>query len=52
MKRFWSDESGATSIEYALIAMLIFLVIVSAVTTIGRNLKVPLNTVAAGIASR
>ncbi len=30
-KRFLADESGATAIEYALIAGLIFLAIVSAV---------------------
>ncbi len=31
IRRFLTDESGATAIEYGLIAALIFLVIVSAV---------------------
>lgn len=52
MKRFWRDESGATSIEYALIGVLIFMVIVTAVTAIGRNLRVPFTSVSQGIASR
>jgi pilus assembly protein Flp/PilA len=34
-----SDESGATAIEYGLIAALIALVIVGAVTTIGTKLN-------------
>ena len=37
LKRFWSDQSGATAIEYGLIASLIFLVIVTAVTTFGNK---------------
>ena len=32
---FLHDESGATSIEYALIASLIFLVILASVTALG-----------------
>ena len=39
------DESGATAIEYALIASLIAVVIVTAVTTVGTNLKATFNTV-------
>lgn len=35
---FVSDESGATAIEYGLIAALISVVIVTALTTIGTNL--------------
>jgi len=30
--RFWRDESGATAIEYGMIAALIFLAIISGVT--------------------
>jgi pilus assembly protein Flp/PilA len=33
------DETGVTSIEYALIALLIAVVIVAAVTSLGRELK-------------
>jgi pilus assembly protein Flp/PilA len=35
LKAFGSDESGATAIEYGLIAALIFLVIVTSVTAFG-----------------
>ncbi len=37
--RFLKDESGATAIEYGLIAALIAVVIVGAVTTIGTKLN-------------
>jgi pilus assembly protein Flp/PilA len=37
--RFLNDESGATAIEYGLIVALIAVVIVTAVTTLGTNLK-------------
>ena len=36
--RFMKDESGATAIEYGLIAALIATVIITALTTIGTNL--------------
>lgn len=35
MTSFLRDESGATSIEYALIASLIFLVILASITALG-----------------
>ena len=38
LSRFVKDESGATAIEYGLIAALISVVIVGALTTIGTNL--------------
>jgi pilus assembly protein Flp/PilA len=44
--RFAEDESGATAIEYGLIAALIAVVIITAVTTIGTNLKGTFNNVA------
>ena len=37
--RFVKDESGATAIEYGLIAGLIAVVIISAISTVGSNLK-------------
>ncbi len=37
--RFLNDESGATAIEYGLIAALISVVIVTALTAIGGSLK-------------
>jgi pilus assembly protein Flp/PilA len=39
VKSFLKDESGATAIEYGLIAALIAVVIVTAVTTIGTKLN-------------
>lgn len=39
MKRFAENESGATAIEYGLIAALISVVIIAGATTVGTNLK-------------
>jgi len=44
--RFVRDESGATAIEYGLIAALIAVVIITALTTIGSNLTTKLTAVA------
>ncbi len=38
-KRFAADQSGATAIEYGLIAGLISVVIITAVKTIGTNMN-------------
>ncbi len=38
-QRFLNDESGATAIEYGLIAALIAVVIISAVSKLGTNLS-------------
>ena len=37
--KFLRDETGATAIEYGLIAALISVVIIAAVTLVGNNLK-------------
>lgn len=47
--RFVRDEDGVTAIEYGLIAALIALVIIGAVTTLGTNLKAVFNTIASSI---
>ncbi|SAI58542.1 pilin subunit [Bordetella ansorpii] len=39
LKSFWQDEEGATAIEYGLIAGLIAVVIVLAVTNLGETLN-------------
>jgi pilus assembly protein Flp/PilA len=44
--RFLKDESGATAIEYGLIAALIAVVIIGATTAIGTNLGAKFNTIA------
>jgi len=48
-KRFLRDESGATAIEYGLIAALIAVVIITAVTTVGTKLSGTFTTVAGSI---
>ena len=37
--KFWKDEEGATAIEYALIAGLIAVVIIAALTALGGSIK-------------
>jgi pilus assembly protein Flp/PilA len=39
VQNFLGDESGVTAIEYALIASLIAVAIIGAVTTVGTNLS-------------
>jgi pilus assembly protein Flp/PilA len=45
-KQFIADESGATAIEYALIAVLVGIVIIGAVTALGDSLKAIFSSVA------
>lgn len=45
-KRFATDESGATAIEYGLIASLIAVACITIFNTIGTNLNVVFNKVA------
>jgi pilus assembly protein Flp/PilA len=44
-----ADESGATAIEYGLIAALISVVIIAAVTSVGSKLNITFNSVAAAL---
>jgi pilus assembly protein Flp/PilA len=44
--KFFSDESGATAIEYGLIAALISVAIIGAVTSVGTNLTNTFTSVA------
>ena len=46
LQHFINDESGATAIEYGLIAAGIAVVIITAVNTIGTNLTTVFNNVA------
>ena len=52
IKRFLLDQAGATSIEYALIAAIVSIVIVSGATSIGINLRGSFDQVSSGFASR
>ena len=47
--RFVRDESGATAIEYGLIAALIAVVIITVVGSVGTNLKTTFGSVATGV---
>lgn len=46
VSRFMKDELGATAIEYGLIAALIAVVIIGAVSAVGSNLKGTFNNIA------
>ena len=45
ISRFVRDESGATAIEYGLIAALIAVVIITGVTAVGTGLSTTFNTI-------
>jgi pilus assembly protein Flp/PilA len=47
--RFVRDESGATAIEYGLIATLIAVVIITALTAIGTNLNNTFTSIATSL---
>jgi pilus assembly protein Flp/PilA len=44
-RKLFSDESGATAIEYGLIAALIAVAIIGAATTVGTNLGTTFTTI-------
>ena len=49
VSRFLNDESGATAIEYGLIASLIAVAIITAATTLGTNISATFNSIANSI---
>jgi pilus assembly protein Flp/PilA len=49
LKKFVRDESGATAIEYGLIASLIALVIIASVSNVGNKLTITFNKVAGNL---
>jgi pilus assembly protein Flp/PilA len=49
VKQFTWDESGATAIEYALIAVLVSIAIITAVTALGDSLSSIFDTVASTV---
>jgi pilus assembly protein Flp/PilA len=51
LKRFVQEESGATAIEYGLIAALIAVVIIGALTLLGNNISSKFNTIAASVSA-
>ncbi len=50
--KFLRDDTGATAIEYGLIAALIAVVIIAAVTLVGNNLKNVFTNVGASLKNR
>ncbi len=49
--RFLKNESGATAIEYGLIAALVAVVLITGLTTLGTNLNSKFTTIAGNISS-
>jgi pilus assembly protein Flp/PilA len=49
ISRFVRDESGATAIEYGLIAALIAVVVITALTSIGTNLSAKFQSIATSL---
>ena len=47
--RFAKNESGATAIEYGLIAGLISVVIITVLGTVGKNLNTKFNSIATAL---
>lgn len=47
--RYFADKSGATAIEYGLIAALVSVVIITAVTTMGGNLTTTFDSIATAL---
>ena len=52
MKRFNKNEAGATAIEYGLIAALIAVVLITALTSLGNNMSTKFNAVSTAVAAR
>jgi pilus assembly protein Flp/PilA len=50
-RKFIRDESGATAIEYGLIAALISVVIIGALSTIGTNLNTAFTNIGTNLAA-
>ncbi len=49
LKKFFKEEDGVTAIEYGLIAALIAVIIIGAVTLVGGGLSRTFNTVAGSL---
>jgi pilus assembly protein Flp/PilA len=49
MKKLWSDESGATAVEYGLMVALIAVVIIAAVTLLGESVSDKFNDVESAV---
>jgi len=47
--KFWRDESGATAIEYGLIATGIAVAVIPVITGLGTKLKITFSTISTAI---
>lgn len=52
LQSFVTDDSGATAIEYGLIAALIAVVVITALNSIGTNLNTSFMSIAGNLTSR
>jgi pilus assembly protein Flp/PilA len=52
INRFWASQSGATAIEYSLIAAFIGIAIVSVLQTVGIEVRGPFEDVDKGLKKR
>jgi pilus assembly protein Flp/PilA len=50
-QRFWRNESGATAIEYGLLVALIAVVVITAVSTLGKHLNNAFTKINTGLAN-
>nr|WP_295114173.1 Flp family type IVb pilin [uncultured Caulobacter sp.] len=51
LNRFWRDESGATAVEIGVLMCLITVILITALTTIGGNIKIAFTKTANAIGS-
>ncbi len=51
LQTFWSDESGATAVEYGLIATFIGTILIASMSALGTRLRAPFNDIANNVAS-
>ncbi len=49
IRKLWSDEEGATAVEYGMIVALIAAVIIGVVTTLGTQINAAFNTIVTGL---
>lgn len=52
LQKFRKGESGATAIEYGLIAALIAVVLISSLTRLGNNMSTRFNSIGSSVGSR
>ena len=51
LSTFWNDESGATAVEYGLIATFIGIALIASMSALGTKLRAPFKDIANNLAS-